>query len=918
MKDHRSHILVACVLAIAMLAGAQRVLQNALTDLRFNWFPREASGSVTLVAIDAPSIDKVGVWPWPRNNHAALIERLAAAGANDIVFDVDFSSPSTPDGDRSFADALQRAGGSVVLPAFKQWADVNGRKTLHINRPIAEFEKNSWSAIVNVNVEADGVVRRYPLGESIEGAFLPSIGALLAGRHEPTGKPVWIDFSIRVDSIPTVSYADVLRGDPATLERLKGQKILVGATAIELGDRFGVPNGRIIAGPQLQILATESMMQGRTLHPTSGALTAIGLAMLALAMAWMWRRRSVHLRVAALIGTAIALEAAATVLQVRYAIIAETALWQIAIAAYLAATALDEIDIRGLIGSIAERRFQQIAMSLGDGLVCTDSRGVVTIWNPGAQAIFGYAAAETIGQPLAKLLVFGHGTFLIQDVFSIQDLPFEASKRDGSKLIELDGRRKDGSTFPVEISLSRWQGIDGYQYGLLLRDISARKREAERVRYLAEHDTLTGLANRHALYEHLHARLANAREHGSKIALLMLDLDKFKQINDTHGHAYGDRILCDVAKRLTMIADGEGFVARLSGDEFAIVIDGDDVAAKAGRFAERISLTFRKMSLFVEEREFRVNASIGIAIHPDFGVTADELFGNADLALYRAKAAGRGRHCFFEQSIRETVEKQLTMEAELTQALGNGELELHYQPQVMLDDGALSGAEALIRWRHPHRGMLSPSEFMAIANNSPVSGPIARWVLEAACAQGQRWEELGHPVRIGVNLSPSQMKSDDLAGTVARILHETGLSPHLLELEVTENILLDDDQAAQATFRKIQELGVHIAFDDFGTGYASLTYLKKFSLDRLKIDQSFVKNLKPGTDDAAIVGCALELAGAFRLGSIAEGIESAEVAALLRSMGCEEGQGYHYGAPMAASEFEQRFLAGKPAATAAA
>ena len=913
MKDHRPHILVACVLAVVLLAGAQRVLQNALTDLRFNWFPREAGGAIALVAIDAPSLDAVGVWPWPRQHHAKLIDRLTEAGASDIVFDVDFSAASAPDGDRGFAEALQRAGGSVVLPAFKQWADVNGRKTLYINRPLPEFEKNSWSAIVNVHVESDGLVRRYPLGETLEDAFLPSIGALLAGRHEPGAEPLWVDFSIGADSIPTVSYADVLRGDPAALARLKGKKVLIGATAIELGDRFAVPNGRIIAGPQLQILAAESILQGRALRTTSLAVTITGLALLAALMAWMWRRHSLALRVGVLVAAAVAAELAATLMQVKYAVVLETALWQIMIAAYLAATALDEIDVRGLLGGVAERRFQQIAMALGDGLVCADSRGVITLWNPGAQAIFGYGAAETTGKPLTMLLSSSHDTFVVQNV------PFDSAQQQGGTLIELDGRRKDGGTFPLELSISRWEGIDGYQYGLLLRDISVRKREAERVRYLAEHDTLTDLANRHALYEHLNAVLASASEHGRKVALLVLDLDKFKQINDTHGHACGDQVLCDVAKRLTMIADGDGLVARLSGDEFAIVIDGEDAAGKAERVAERVSLTFRKMSFFVEEREFRINASIGVAIHPDYGLTADDLLGNADLALYRAKAAGRGRHCFFEHAIRERVEKQLQIEGELAQALDNRELELFYQPQVMLNDGALSGAEALIRWRHPHRGLLPPSEFMAIANASPMSGPIALWVLETACRQGRAWEDMGRPLRIGVNLSPSQLQSGDLAATVARVLAETKLSPHLLELEVTENILLDDDDTARDTFRRIQQLGVHIAFDDFGTGYASLTYLKKFSLDRLKIDQSFVRNLKPGTDDAAIVGCAIDLAAAFSLGCIAEGIESAEVAALLKSMGCEEGQGYHYGMPMPAPEFERRFLAaGKKAATAAA
>lgn len=927
MKRYRPHILVLCILTATALTGMHRTFQNALTDARFGWSPRPASGEIVLVAIDAASIEKIGVWPWPRQLHAALIEQLEKAGASDIVFDVDFSSPSNPDGDRAFAEALRHAGGSVVLPVFRQSATGQKGATIHVNRPLPQFDAHAWSAIVNVTVEADGLVRRYAFGETVDGQFLPSVGALLAGKYEVKDEPLRIDFGIQPATLPAVSYADVLHGVPAALAKLKGKKVIVGATAIELGDQFSVPNGRVVAGPKIQMLAAESLLQHRALRATSDVVTLGGIALIMLLSATLWRRCSAGVRVVVLVALAAAAEACATLLQARHAVVLDTALWHVAIAAYLVVMALDEIDFRSLLGGIAEKRFQRIAMSLGDGLVCLDHNGRITVWNPGAEAIFGYSAGEMTGQPLDRICAVGEGA-KPDAPFSVVDLPLGPDS--GGKVMELVGRRRNGETFSLEASLSRWQGVEGFQYGAVMRDISVRKREAERIRYLAEHDTLTGLPNRNTLYADLGRRIAAAKadagqvagqvvnQVAEQVALMVLDLDKFKQINDTMGHACGDQLLCAVAQRLTDVVAGAGLVARLSGDEFAVVLSGPDAGERAANLCERVSLAFSATAFAAGGRELHVNASIGVAVHPEFGGTADELLGNADLALYRAKAAGRGHYMFFERPIRDELEARLLLEAELELAVERNELELFFQPQFNLNDRKLVGAEALIRWRKPGVGLVSPAGFMPLVNVSPISGRIAQWVLETACRQGRVWEQQGHAVRLGVNLSPSQLQSGDLASTVRRVLKDTGLSPALLELEVTEDILLEDDEAALAIFRRIQDLGVHIAFDDFGTGYASMTYLKKFRLDRLKIDQSFVRDLRTDSHDAAIVGCTVSLGKLLGLSIIAEGIEDAETADFLAGMGCEEGQGYYFGPPMPAAEFAQKFLkTAERAATAA-
>jgi diguanylate cyclase (GGDEF)-like protein/PAS domain S-box-containing protein len=912
VKRYQPHILVACLLVLALLTGLRGTLQDALTDLRFRTFPRPASGDIVLVAIDSPSIREVGVWPWPRTLHADLIDKLRQAGASDILFDIDFSSPSNPASDQSLLEALKRADGSVVLAAFKQPASGEAalqaapQATPHVNRPLAQFAEHTWPALVNVAVEPSGVVRHYSLGETLDGEFLPSIGSLLAGRHQVHDEPLPIDFSIRANSIAAISYVDVLRSDPAAIGQLKGKKALIGGTAIELGDRFNTPNGRVISGALLHALAAETILQDRTLRSPSVIFAFLGLALIAIVATISRRRLPISMQLVALVTVAAAAELGAMLLQAKLAIVLDTSLWFIAVAGYLLAMAVDEIDLRGLLRGAEERRFQEIAMSLGDGLVCTDQSNRVTVWNPAATAIFGYSKQEMLGQPLGCICRTSSAEW--GGPFSIPEaLPAALQGPDG-KLVELTGRRKTGETFPLEACLSSWRGVDGFQYGAAMRDISARKHEADRMRHLAEHDTLTGLANRNRLYEHLGARLGEAKAQQTKVALLLLDLDKFKQVNDTLGHAAGDQLLCAVARRLDALVENAGLVARLSGDEFAIVMSGADAVEQAAKLAERTCSTFDDATFSIGENGLRVNVSIGVAAYPDHCVTADELFGNADLALYRAKATGRGRHVTFTHAIRDEVEARLTLEAELGHAIERNELELFYQPQMRLSDGKLLGAEALVRWRHPTRGLLSPADFMPLVNISSISARTSLWIMQTACRQGRAWQRAGHDIRLGVNIPPSLIQSGDLATTIEGVLKDTEFPPHLLELEVTEDILLEDDERALATFLRVQKLGVQIAFDDFGTGYASLTYLKKFPINRLKIDKSFVHELRAGSNDAAIVICTVTLANLLGLSVIAEGVEDAISIDLLRGMGCEEGQGFYFAPALPAAEFARRFL----------
>ena len=743
-------------------------------------------------------------------------------------------------------------------------------------------------------------------GESLDGKVVPSVAALLTGSNPWSEADLRVDFSIRARSVPTVSYVDVLRGDPAVLSKLKDKKILIGATALELGDRFNVPNGQVFSGVLLQALAVETILQGRGLRNSSEVVTLLGLGVIILLMIATWRHLVAGARIALLLGLAITVEVGAVFLQARLPFILDTSIFHAVIAAYVIATAVDEIELRGLVGKIAERRFQRVAMLLSDGLVCVDQSGMITVWNPGAVAIWGNAAEEMIGKPFSKIVA--PGKCEKSGLGATDEFPLDIRQVPLGKAMELQGRRKNGEVFHFEACFSTWEGSDGAQYAAVLRDISLRKLELEKIQYLAENDTLTGLANRNRLQQSLSAKIDQLRTDPCEIAFLLLDLDKFKEVNDTLGHACGDHLLCTVASQLKDLVGDTAMIARMSGDEFAIVISDANVVERAETLCRRISETFNGRHFSVGGRDLLVNCSIGVACFPKDCASVQDLLANADLAMYRAKSSGRGRYEFYDHSIRSEIEARVQLSTELEQAVSKGEFELFYQPQFRLKDGKLVGAEALIRWRHPQRGLILPGSFMSVVNTTPIANTVAHWVMETACKQGRLWQLLGRDIRISINLSPSQFQSGDLAAAVSAILVDTGFSPALLELEVTENILLEDDEKALETFKRIRELGVNIALDDFGTGYASLNYLKKFPLNCLKIDQFFVRGLRPESNDAAIIEYTLNLSKLLGLSVIAEGIENQATVELLAGMGCEEGQGYFLAMPMPVAELERMFL----------
>ena len=558
---------------------------------------------------------------------------------------------------------------------------------------------------------------------------------------------------------------------------------------------------------------------------------------------------------------------------------------------HLARLAMDHMDLRrlDLVGSAA----LGMADANADAMVALDVHGTITFWNHAAERLFGRSREEMMAKSLdviipERLRAAHHAGFA-------RVVAGEPSRLVG-KSVECTALRRDGTEFPIDLSLSLWTDRHGLSLGCTIRDISERRQRDACLHRLAHHDPLTGLANR----VQFQGRLEETA--GTPVAVLLLDLDGFKGVNDSLGHGTGDTLLQALAIRLPAVLPEEAVVARLGGDEFAVLLPGGDPLAAAGA-ARAVLDAFRK-PFIVAGHLLPLGTSVGIALGPHHGRDADALIAAADLALYQAKGEGGRRYRLFEPTMRDQIAAREALHDELRRAIRAGEFELHYQPQVSMAEGRVLGAEALLRWRHPGRGLLAPAAFLPALETHALAAQLGWWILDEACRQNAVWRRAGlAPIRMGVNLFAAQFRAGTLAQAVEEALHRHGLPPDALELEITETIVLRHDDETLAPLRELHASGVGIAFDDFGTGYASLSTLKRFPLTRLKIDRGFVRDLLTDSDDEAIVRAVLAMGHSLGLEVIAEGVETAEQEALLLALGCQRGQGYRYGRALTPDAF---------------
>lgn len=541
------------------------------------------------------------------------------------------------------------------------------------------------------------------------------------------------------------------------------------------------------------------------------------------------------------------------------------------------------------------RLAEQVFEYSPEAILVTDGNGIILRVNPAFTLITGYLPEEAIGQNPRLLRSNRHDDDFYRELW-------RCLAEEGHWHGEIWDRRKSGEIYPKWLCINAVRLPHGEtRYVALFADISERKAHEERIDYLAGHDALTGLPNRRLLDDRMTKLLAAARRGDQGVAVLMIDLDRFKHINDSLGHQVGDQLLVEVARRLNACVRGSDTVARLGGDEFVVllagIVDHRDVAPVAEKIRESLA-----RAVDAGPHLLHTSPSIGISLYPNDGSNLDDLLQAADIAMYQVKAAGRNAWMFFESRMNEEVRTRHRLETDLRLALEQEQFELYYQPQFDVDGGRVIAWEALLRWNHPQHGWIEPSEFIPVAEENGMILPLGEWVLESACREAVAWSRRRHgEERIAVNLSPRQFEHPTLIDVVVRILKDTGLPPHRLELEVTESALMVNTPKVQETLCALKALGIHLTLDDFGTGYSSLGYLSSFAVDRLKIDRSFLLDMESKPNNAAIIHAVVALAKALGLEVVAEGVETGDQLAFLIDSGCLKAQGFLYGRPMPAA-----------------
>ena len=870
-------------------------LENAVSETRATLLRHKVDSDIVIVGIDAQSLKALNEWPWPRRHHARLLQMLRAAEPKSVFVDVDFSSRSDEEDDALLEHALAEIEPTPVFLATHFQPLSGADQSLTVTEPLPRFAAHARSASVVLEPDVDGLVRAMRTTWRIDERELPSVFAYSSSLPPDTLVP--IDYSIDPASFAYVSYVDVLGGhiEPGAL---RGKSVYVGPTANELRDVLPVPVYRALPGVVVQAFATASARAGLLREPGSW-LSAAALAGWAALCAAVLARRGWRVGLLFTAGALVALAAATLLLDAFGHFTLEIVPYTVVVGAtFIAATvrSLDRETWRALAYALRLKRrdalLTSVVESSSDCIVCIQRDGVIRSANSATSRLLGCPSGALHGSPLCKYIAG----------FGDNDPGPEGL---AGSILERTARTADGRKIPIEVSVSKVASEDEL-FVVVIRDVTERQAQRRALEHQATHDPLTGLPNRTAFMRHMGSLLA--KEHGQRVALLMLDLSRFKEVNDTLGHDVGDEVLREVARRFTSQLQGSALISRIGGDEFTVVLADVErrevIESLCARLLDSLRSPITARGVAIE-----VGVNVGIAFSPDHSRDAKELLRLADVAMYVAKRKGSAFEIYDRDDDKHTV-RRLGMLSELRTAIEQGGMSLHYQPQVNLKTGKTESVEALVRWRHDMHGNVDPGEFVALAEATDLIRPLTDWTLRQALADLASWNKRQVELRVGINISARVIQDVDFPRRLETLIRETDTRPAQIELEITESAMLVDPERARHIVRSLHSLGVLIAIDDYGTGFSSLGYLRDLRVHALKLDKSFVVDLEARAQNRVIVESTVQMAHALGLRVVAEGVETEWAKRYLESVGYDFGQGYWFARAMSAADcsaWVQRF-----------
>lgn len=924
--------LVACTLALYPPALAQRLDLLAYDTLEPLFRTQTSAPEARIIAIDEASLATLGRWPWDRAIHAELINQLSAAGVAAIGMALLLTEPSPSDD--QLAAALE-ASGRVVLALAPQSMNGSGVSEL---RPTAHLGAAATAlGHVDAEIDVDALVRRtyrragstQPRWEALalatlHQAELPAHATRAArqtpsavSHHEPGAKPAWVregeillPHPDAASTPPRLSYAALLER-PALARQLRGKAVFIGPTAVGLAAPLATSSSRHepMAAVEFHARAYDALHKG-LVYRTAGTRSILVLSLLVLALAAV-----LHTRIQTASGALIAMTGLALVPPLVSGLTLNLLQWWTAPITTVSSLLLGSLLWFGLYlkrtrGSLqhAQHDADATLRSIEDAVFTLDENTRIALTNPVAERLTGLSRDHLRGSLITVLM---------------RSFTEQTTEIHHAVLTCLKGRQSVRLPEPIE-----WRDSDGRQYALRLtttpvgnagegavlvfHDLTETLAVTARLQHEATHDPLTGLPNRALLIDRLRQALANAQRRGSLLALLFIDLDRFKRINDSLGHSAGDHVLQEVANRLQASVRGGDTIARWGGDEFIILLDNlhdrAAVIAVARKLLDLLDREFQADS----STDLLLSCSIGISVGPTDSADAASLLSMADTAMYRGKLEGGSRYTFYSPDMNTWSRERLDMETALRHGLSDHQFELFYQPQIDIASGHLTGLESLIRWRRPGGGLVQPDLFIPAAEESGIICSIGDWAIREAMAQSVRWSHEGLvTVPLAVNISARQFSDMAIVDTIRGALADSGLNPSMLKVELTESTAMRDAERAATMLQSIHAMGVSVAVDDFGTGYSSLSMLRRCPISELKIDKSFVSDVGKNSDDDAIVRGTIALAHSLGMSVVAEGVETQAQLRFLSQHGCNIAQGFLFAKPLPAHEV-RNWLTGPP------